>query len=329
MKEIYLHMPVADCYGWGLCGKYMLRELSKKTDVKYVEGKYQLKDLRLKETDEMVEKHKTDVNHDVDNPMLCAIRNDWDTYIAFKGNPTIGYVFIEGRLSDEGKKHLESFDKVIAGSQWNAEILKADGINAASIPQGVDRDIFKASSFMNDKFTVFSGGKWEYRKGQDLVIKAVAKAQKTYPDIRLAATWHNLWYDPATEIARHINESGLQNLMLLPLQSNDNMPNVMHQTDIGIFPNRIEGGTNLVMMEYLACGKPVIANNATGQKDVLDNSYAFYATEPEKIAEHIIYAYENRDKMREMGKKADKAMDEFSWTKMADRFLEICNGTLN
>ena len=30
-------------------------------------------------------------------------------------------------------------------------------------------------------------------------------------------------------------------------------------TDIGIFPNRCEGGTNLVMMEYMACGKPVIA----------------------------------------------------------------------
>ena len=42
------------------------------------------------------------------------------------------------------------------------------------------------------------------------------------------------------------------------------MPQVYQNTDVGIFPSRCEAGTNLVMMEYMACGKPAIATVGTG-----------------------------------------------------------------
>ena len=120
----------------------------------------------------------------------------------------------------------------------------------------------------------------------------------------------------------------------MPLCQQDELVQLISQSDIGLFPNRVEGGTNLVMMEYMATGLPVIANDSTGQADVLDDEYAFRINGGDmelvdQMVDRLEYAYQNRDKIKEMGAKASKAMDAFTWEKMADRFLEVCDGTFN
>ena len=36
MSDLYINMPVGEHYGWGICGKNLVRELSKLRTVKYV-----------------------------------------------------------------------------------------------------------------------------------------------------------------------------------------------------------------------------------------------------------------------------------------------------
>jgi glycosyltransferase involved in cell wall biosynthesis len=57
-----------------------------------------------------------------------------------------------------------------------------------------------------------------------------------------------------------------------PLVDQKTLYGLIRNSDIGIFPNRCEGGTNLALMEYMACGKPVIASYNTGHMDVLTES---------------------------------------------------------
>jgi glycosyltransferase involved in cell wall biosynthesis len=45
--------------------------------------------------------------------------------------------------------------------------------------------------------------------------------------------------------------------------------------DVGIFPNRGEGGTNLVAMECMACGMPVILSANTGHLDLIQEGVCF------------------------------------------------------
>ena len=40
---------------------------------------------------------------------------------------------------------------------------------------------------------LFSGGKFEFRKGQDLVLKAFSVLSKKHPDMVLLTAWHNPW----------------------------------------------------------------------------------------------------------------------------------------
>src|SRR5207253_2111241 len=60
--------------------------------------------------------------------------------------------------------------------------------------------------YFKDAFVVFSGGKFEFRKGQDLVIRAFKVLQDRHADVVLVNAWHNFWsFSVQTMIAsKHI-----------------------------------------------------------------------------------------------------------------------------
>jgi len=47
------------------------------------------------------------------------------------------------------------------------------------------------------------------------------------------------------------------------------VPGILRKVDAALFPNRCEGGTNLVAMEALAMGVPTILTDGTGQRDTV------------------------------------------------------------
>ena len=72
-------------------------------------------------------------------------------------------------------------------------------------------------------------------------------------------------------MTRLLAENGLDVSRVITLGPRPNalLARIYRNTDVGLFPNRCEGGTNLVLMEYMACGKPVVAVDATGHRDVV------------------------------------------------------------
>ena len=58
MLEVYINMPISDFFGWGVCGKNLVRELDKKVKVNYVESGFTCT-LRSQEEQFMVDALKT------------------------------------------------------------------------------------------------------------------------------------------------------------------------------------------------------------------------------------------------------------------------------
>jgi glycosyltransferase involved in cell wall biosynthesis len=221
--------------------------------------------------------------------------------------------FFEYALGPNAAANAAKYDVVFAGSTWCLDRLAERGIhNTALLIQGVDGETFKAKpprktehykagvahgkgmkqSFYADPkpgFRIFSGGKFEYRKGQDLVIAAFREFSKTHPEAHLVCSWFNPWPDLAKQLVNKmgwdgptVNQSALYHAVLcaeglrpeqftiLPQLNHADLAREMANTDAGLFPNRCEGGTNLVLMEYAALGRPVIANVLTGHADVAE-----------------------------------------------------------
>jgi glycosyltransferase involved in cell wall biosynthesis len=221
--------------------------------------------------------------------------------VQLTGRPTVGVAFFEtALLAPEAVARARQLDLVVAGSTWNARVLEAHGIgNARTVLQGIDPALFHPAprrGLMRDRFLVFSGGKLELRKGQDLVLAAFRRFAERCPEAVLVTAWHSPW----PRLARTLDARGIaapvvfapdgrvdvpawaaacgvppRRIVDLGAVPNALLPPVLREMDVAVFPNRCEGGTNLVAMECMACGVPVVLSANTGHLDLIAGESCF------------------------------------------------------
>lgn len=379
---IHVALPLGAAHGWGIAGKSITKELSRLTPVRLITDPFNadtiIDVLEFLQISQLLPEGTTaggGFNQPLhtDGSVLQAI-----TDVAFnpyrpnmRGMLNVGYTFFEDNLLI--KQHIENakkhYDVVAAGANWCRDVLIDAGLsNAVTVLQGIDPRLFNPhlneKEFFRDRFVIFTGGKLELRKGQDIVIRAVKALQSKYNDVWLINQWFNPWpaslntmvssklirYEQKTsdyfQFINHLltlNGVDLSRVISLGPQPNTIVSRVYKNTDVGLFPNRCEGGTNLVMNEYMACGKPVIASFNTGHKDVLtaSNSRRIMTNRPftytrdgqevatweepdldETIA-HLEWAYHHRDELKQLGDQAGQDQQKLTWAATAKQFLRL------
>ncbi len=280
-------------YGWGTANQHLLQELSKLTEVVPLDRDHPLWDNQCLEGDLFVP--LTDICF---TPVASSV-----------GCRNFGYAFFELELQPQAVAAALRFDTVFAGSSWCLERMLERGIrNGALLLQGIDPAQFclrpPVPRAQSDEFRIFSGGKLELRKGQDLVLAAFRTLQHQYPRMKLVTAWFNHWpaclatlesspyirfewidasWDQQMRHLLAVNDIDPGRVEILPLMEPPALADAYHSTDLGIFPNRCEGGTNLVMMEYMACGKTVIASFTSGHRDILTEKNSWRLMDLEEV----------------------------------------------
>lgn len=284
--------------------------------------------------------------------------------VRLTGRPTFGVVFFEtALLAPEAVARARKFDRLVAGSSWNARVLESHGLErVAVVLQGIDPALFHPAprrGLFRDRFLVFSGGKLELRKGQDLVLLAFRRFAERRPEALLVTAWHSPW--PA--LARTIDARGLaapvvlgsggrpdvrawaeangvpaKRVVDLGAVPNALLPPILRECDVALFPNRCEGGTNLVAMECMACGVPTILSANTGHLDLIDESCCFPLerqrpmggiaagfgdvpgwgeSEIDEIVAQLERVYADRDEARRRGRRAAERIGRLTWDRTA------------
>ena len=212
-----------------------------------------------------------------------------------RANYQVGVTFFEcSRFSERHLHNVKAYDLVIAGSRWNADLLIQLGYNDVElVHQGIDTSRFNPEPvprLVQRSLVIFSGGKLEARKGQDIVLAAFRELLRSHPDAMLMVAWGNVGGvaletiaqmphchgvpEAATPraLASWLQANGIPetNLMVLPSLVNQQLPNLIKQADVAVFTSRCEGGTNLMAMETLACGVPTVLSANTGHLDLLE-----------------------------------------------------------
>lgn len=316
---------------------------------------------------------------ETDYPVLRAMGN------AFQGSEAgrqlrsarnIGIIFFEDTALDSAAlTRARQHELIVAGSTWNGQVLNSAGLESvAVVPQGIDPSIFHPApraGRLEDRFVVFSGGKLEYRKGQDLVVAAFRAFHARHADALLMVAWHNFWpqtivgLDSAGQVCglpkvdsqgrlgltEWIQANGIAPTAFLDLGPlpNHRMANLLREADVALFPNRCEGGTNLVAMEAMASGVPTILSANTGHLDLLtepeaavpltrqgpaQGSCPWYQgrdgwgeSDVEEIVERLEEAYQNREATRERGLRGAAFLHrEWSWARRAGQMLDLLAG---
>jgi glycosyltransferase involved in cell wall biosynthesis len=213
------------------------------------------------------------------------------------GRRSIGRCIFENTWIDEFESRLDRYDHLLCASNWNADIIRArTGRGVSVIFEGVDHSIFcpgpRSGLLDPDKFYIYSGGKIEFRKGQDLVLLAFREFSKRHPDAVLVTAWHSPWpmravgfkgrLDAAVEldsagqlnIKKWASDNGVDPSRVVEIfrVPNQVMPMILREIDVALQPSRAEACTNLPVKEAMACGVPVIVGDNTGMKDLIDDS---------------------------------------------------------
>jgi glycosyltransferase involved in cell wall biosynthesis len=304
-------------------------------------------------------------------PVLHALFNDFtlSPSVIDVGPHDVGSIFFESRgFTPEGMVRGRRFRRIITGSHWNAQVLQELGVpDVVMCHQGVDERVFfpgeRDDCFGTDRFVIFSGGQLHLRKGQDIVIAAFAAFHQRHPDSLLVTAWHSPW--PVTAgslkgspyvtslpslrdgrlnlvpwvVAHGIPAEAFVDLGIVP---NHALGGFLRSVDAAVFPNRGEGGTNLLAMECLASGLPSIVADNTGQKDLVAACSTFplqrqSAVDPtlstwdmsdwgESSVEEVVALlediYTQRDAARARGRESARIMRDWNWTAKADAIIE-------
>lgn len=280
------------------------------------------------------------------------------------GEPTIGVVFSESTsFDDDSRERAKRYPLIVAGSLWNREVLVANGIGpATTILQGVDTTKFHPGprlGLFQNRFVVFSGGKLESRKGQDLVVEAFRIFAGHHRDALLLTAWCSPWPQLARTLQKNqaltpirfdtgqnpdtlawTQENGIpaEQVHHLGPVPHLHLPRILREADIALFPNRAEAGTNLVAMECMACGVPAILSANTGHLDLIREGNCYPLMRQKKIDEAgcdgwgssdvdeivatLESAYSDRQEAVSRGRRGSEFMSQLSWGKQLGQLAE-------
>jgi glycosyltransferase involved in cell wall biosynthesis len=190
----------------------------------------------------------------------------------------VGFPIFElNQFTKEEKLSIRSCNQIYVCSKWAKDIVENEtGHKFVSIvPLGVDRSIFHENNSVKRPATIFFNcGKWEIRKGHDIIKECFEKAFTQNDNVELWMMCENPFLgEKNNDWINYYKSSSLANkIRFIPRQkSHRDVYNIMRQVDVGVFPVRAEGW-NLELLELLSCGKHVITTDYSGHTEFTNRS---------------------------------------------------------
>jgi len=250
--------------------------------------------------------------------------------------------------------HLKSLDKIFVCSSWAKKIivdaLEKNHYRFSVIPLGVDRNIFPETASNRTETIFLNVGKWEIRKGHDVLVEAFNRAFNEDDDVELWMMCHNPFYDVEENRewqTLYKNSKLGSKIRIIPRQQTQKeVYNIMAQSDCGVFPSRAEGW-NLEALEMMSCGKQIIATNYSAHTEFCNDSNSLLIDIDSKedafdgkwfkgqgkwakiddkqiscISNHMREIYEKKKLGKDLkNKEGVKTAKEFSWENTANKIV--------
>lgn len=189
------------------------------------------------------------------------------------------------RLKPNEIRMINNLDAVFVASEWAKTILLNNDITTEIFvsPLGADPNIFNESvqnTVKKDetKYVFLNIGKWEIRKGHDVLIEAFNDAFSESDNVELWMVNHNPFLSPqenSTWVNLYKNSHLGSKVKIIPrVQTHADLAKLICLSDCGVFPARAEGWNNEVP-EFFALNKPVILTNYSAHTQYANehNSY--------------------------------------------------------
>ena len=209
----------------------------------------------------LVEDIKNQIHYDPSAPCLKVWHANDMIIKPYSKNLYAGYTFFEiDKITEQEKIGYNILDIIYVPSKWAKDVLIDNGIDNNKIvvaPAGVDTQVFDFNSYNDiledkeEKYIFLNIGKWELRKGHDLLVHMFNQAFTEKDNVELwmlnsnpflsskeNQQWNNLYKNSKLG-------DKIQILPRLPTQKD--IAKLIKLSDCGIYPSRAEGWLSLLL----------------------------------------------------------------------------------
>ena len=159
-------------------------------------------------------------------------------------------------------------------------------------------------------------------KGHEDLLRAFALVRKRYPD---AVLWIIGDGERRAALEKETRRLGISDQVRMPGSRND-ISDILPAIDLFALPSHWEGMPN-ALMEAMAAGRPVVASNIDGIRELVVHGETGWLTPPgasDSLAQTMIEALADPEGAAQVGQRAKARMQkEFSIERMADAYEQL------
>lgn len=266
----------------------------------------------------------------------ALVRNRYPTILTVHGSESIqarfnmkmGIAFIRNKvITLQNERYVLSKvpNIIVCSPQMKELIWNMTNSKIHVIPNGVDfEDILNIQPHKSIKYPsiLYVGGLTKI-KGIDILLNAVPVIIKKIPNLCIYIAGSGPEEDNLKKLVKELSIE--KNVKFLGFISEEEKFSYYKSVDVCVFPSKYEP-FGIVLLEAMACGKPVVASNIDGIPFVVEDGKTgllFECGNVEDLAEKVITLLENKELREKMGKEGRERAKEFTWDKIAEQTVDL------
>ena len=189
------------------------------------------------------------------------------------------------------------------------------------VPNGVDLHEFRPKTVRknkNEKRVLFLG-RLIYYKGLHVLIKAFERVAREVPNAKLVIAGEGKL---ESQLREQVKQAGLEKRVefIAKRLTEAETLREFNKCDVFVLPSihRTEA-FGIVLLEAMACGKPIITTDVSGTKYVAENCGIVVKTgDDRELASAIVKVLKSEALRKQMGRKSLAKVKRFSWDRVAE-----------
>jgi sugar transferase (PEP-CTERM/EpsH1 system associated) len=251
----------------------------------------------------------------------------WERHTQVASNPAAKAYLREQwrRMGAFERAQCRRFDHVVAVSPRDAQVFRDEyGVTAVSeIPTGVDTEYFQpAGRVVSEPFDLVFTGSMDWLPNEDAIVHfaeaILPRVREAVPAVTLTVVGRN----PPLRVAG----LGRRDPAVRVTGSVPDVRPYIERAALFVVPLRIAGGTRLKIYEAMAMEKAVVSTSVGAEGlPVRDGEDIVLADTPDAFAAAVIRLLADRRSAQALGRRAAEVVrTEFGWSRVAERFADIC-----
>lgn len=196
------------------------------------------------------------------------------------------------------------------------------------IPNGIDTEQFSPSvrpmaHLADGKLNILFVGRLEKRKGLDYLLKAFALLKKDYPEARLVVVGPGKRL--LNKYQQMIERQDIKDVVFTGYVPYQELPRYYRSAHVFCAPALGEESFGIVLLEAMACGRPIVASNIEGYASLISHGNEGLLVPPKNeiaLRDAIGELLANRMLREDVGYRGRITAEQYSWDKVSARVLD-------